>query len=76
MCISDDVFQISEISIHEDEYEDSTYTVSGDIMDGVSCTVSYYVNYNAKLLEHITTIKDAKNEVKWIYKQVKWILNA
>ncbi|KAF8787488.1 complement component 1 Q subcomponent-binding protein, mitochondrial-like [Argiope bruennichi] len=29
-----DVFQISEISIHEGEFEDHTYTVSGDIMDG------------------------------------------
>jgi len=29
-----DAFQISEISLYEGEFEDSTYTVSGDIMDG------------------------------------------
>lgn len=29
-----DVFQIAEISLYEGELEDTTYTVSGDIMDG------------------------------------------
>jgi len=29
-----DSFQISEISLYEGEFEDSTYTVSGEIMDG------------------------------------------
>ncbi|KAG8200192.1 hypothetical protein JTE90_024975 [Oedothorax gibbosus] len=29
-----DSFQISEVSLHEGEFEDSTYVVSGDIMDG------------------------------------------
>ncbi|GIY74905.1 complement component 1 Q subcomponent-binding protein, mitochondrial [Caerostris extrusa] len=29
-----DVFQIAEISVYDGEFKDSTYTVSGDIMDG------------------------------------------
>ncbi|GBN85450.1 hypothetical protein AVEN_67196-1 [Araneus ventricosus] len=40
-----DVFQISDISIHEGEFEDHTYLVSGDIMDGVSIALNFCTSY-------------------------------
>ena len=38
--VLDDVFGIDEVSIYKGEWNDKTYAVSGEILDGVSNSVS------------------------------------
>jgi hypothetical protein len=38
--ISDDIFGIDEVTIFKGEWNDKSYAVAGDVLDGVSCIVS------------------------------------